>query len=159
MSESTGITLTGPQGIDEFLLKVNGEINIAIEKNIVTSTLSAASDTIVGQDITVARRTYTIQGTIANMDDSDYPKVDDYPPNAVNNPNPNHAYAYQLERAANQWGSIITGSSTLSWNRGGLNQEINGTITSFDSTIIPSADNNSDHYEYTLEFMEIDIQY
>ena len=152
------IKLIGPNNQEEFNLKIDGEIDINIEKSMVLDSLSASSEQLVGSDITIQRRNYTIQGIIAGMDHEDYPdSYDDEIDSA--DPNPNHAYAYVLERVANDWGTRITGSAKIVWNRGGIGQEIHGVITGLSLKIVPSSENNKDHYSYTLEFAEIDFQY
>lgn len=152
------IKLIGPNGQEEFLLKIDGEIDINIEKSMALDSLSASSEQLIGSDIEIQRRTYTIQGKIAGMEHADYPDSYDNEMDSAD-PNPNHAYAYVLGRVANDWGTRITGNATIEWDRGRIGQEIHGAITGLSLKIVPSTENNKDHYSYSLEFSELDFQY
>lgn len=151
------IELIHPQDPDKkFNLKVDGEITRDIGTNIVTDTIDGLSNQLAGQDIDLNVKTITIQGKIAGMSHDDYPDPEGETID-TDTTNPNHAYAYSLEQAANDWGTIISGTSTIYWDRGGLEEEIKGSISNLNTSIAPATENNADHYTYTLEFTEIEF--
>lgn len=149
------LELTGPDGEETFTLKINGELDINVELSMVLDTLVNQADQRTASDIKLERRTYTINGKIGGMDETDYPDHISTP-DGVNH---NHAYAYNLENVANDWGIGKGGRATLKWPRGGINQEIKGTIKSLTLTVIPDKENNPDHYTYTMEFSAIDFKF
>lgn len=148
------LTLTGPQNEQEFTLKVTN-ININIEKSMVIDALETGGE-LAGKDINIERRKYTIDIDVKGMDETDYPSN---PTDYTLGSSHNHNYAYMLENVVNDWGSIITGRSTINWERGGINQEIKGNITSLTGDLNTALENNTDHYSYTIEFQQTDIQY
>ena len=149
------LELEGPDGEETFTLKINGEIDVNVELSMILDTLVNQADQRTASDIKLERRTYTLNGQIAGMDETDYPDHKQTPPDV----NHNHAYAYNLEFVANDWGIGKSGRATLKWPRGGINQEIKGTIKSLNLTQIPSKENNADHYEFTMTFSSLAFKY
>jgi len=147
------LTLRGPNN-EEFTLKVNDEINIQIEKDYILDTLAANLNEIVGTGINLQVRDVTLNCVIANMESSDYPNSDIYT-------NHNHGYAIEIEKAINNWGTTITtdgiDNTKVIWERGGVTQEKDGSLTSLSLSLLPS-DNSmgEDVYEMEITFTEVD---
>jgi len=154
MSE-TLLELVGPDGQESFNLKINGEIKIDVKVSMLFDTLVNEANKRTANDIEVSRKTYTLSGKIAGMDDTDYPDHISTPADV----NHNHAYAYNLENVADDWSVIDKNRATLKWNRGGIQQEIPGLIKELSLDIVPSKENNYDHYTYTLEFSSVQAIY
>lgn len=153
------LEIEAPNGEDTFTLKVNGSITTEVEKDVTTDTLSANASEIIGTNINLNSITHTLECTIANMDEEDYPNrvYDSYE-------NHNHGYATEIEHAGNNWGTVIVSgdldNATLRWNRGGHTQEWNGSLTNVTTELIPSdASSNADHYQLTIEFSELEAVY
>lgn len=152
------LTLESPDGTDQFTLKVHKEITTEVSLNLVLDTVSNSVNQLVGTRINVNTRKRTINCKITNMSASDYPDTYHDPANVTND---NHAYAYELERAIDEWGIDLTngldGGATLYWSRGGISQQINGIVSTATISLYP--DQSKEHYEVVMEFTEVDLTY
>lgn len=147
------IKLISPDGNASFNAKAT-DVNVQIKKDIITDTLDANLSAHTGTGLNINKRTYTITININNVSDNDYP-------NDVHNNYTNHndGYAIELEKAVNDWGTIITAdgedNATLIWERGGIKQEKNGSLISVN--LNKNATENTNKYTANIEFEELDF--
>lgn len=152
-------TLRGPNG-SEFTLKIDGEYTSNVETNLVLDTLENAVNEVAGTEFEIEIQTYTIDIAIKGMDTGDYPTEFHDPANSDSH---NDSYAYELEYAARNWGlgDNFQGTAELELDSvyGGIPETKQGILRSVTLSKIPNQDNNSDHWQGTIEFTEVQVLY
>lgn len=149
--------LRGPNG-EEFVLKVDGELSIGIENNIVIKTAAGAVNDLLGTEFNIDLVSYTMDIAIKGMTDSDYPSDFHDPANVTSH---NDAYAYELKESSRTWGlgDGYKDVTELDVDYGGISETNTGIISSLDISKVPSAENNADHWQGTMEFVVLNISF